>query len=73
MDAFIKRYISKIERHFPVSVNPKENPYRCELIIQNSFILLFQNLREDLKPGGDIIDSYFFANLLGTFFLKQEI
>ena len=73
LDAFIKRYISKIERHFPVSVNPKENPYRCELIIQNSFILLFQNLREDLKPGGDIIDSYFFANLLGTFFLKQEI
>ena len=41
LDAFIKRYISKIERHFPVSVNPKENPYRCELIIQNSFILLF--------------------------------
>ena len=72
-DAFIKRYIAKIERHIPVSVSPKENPYRCELIIQNSFILLFQKLREDLKPGGDIIDSYFFANLFSTFFLKQEI
>jgi hypothetical protein len=73
LDAFIKRYIAKIERHFPVLVNPKENPYRCELIIQNSFILLFQNLREDLKPAGDIIDCYFFANLFSTFFLKQEI
>jgi len=73
LDAFIKRYIAKIERHFPISVNPEENPERCELVIQSSFLLLFQNLREDLKPGGDIIDSYFFANLFSTFFLKQEI
>ena len=73
LDAFIKRYIAKIERHFPILVNPKENPERCELVIQSSFILLFQKLINIDSDGGDILDIYFFANLLGTFFLKQEI
>ena len=74
LDAFIKRYIAKIERHFPILVNPKENPERCERLIKNSFILLFQNFRlYDDRDGGGILDIYFFANLLGTFFLKQEI
>jgi hypothetical protein len=73
LDAFIKRYIAKIERHFPISVNPKENPKRCELVIQNIFLLLFQNLRTIDSDGGSIMDCYYFGNLLGTFFLKQEI
>jgi len=73
LDAFIKRYIAKIERHFPISVNPKENPKRCELVIQNIFFLLFQNLRTIDSDGGSIMDYYYFGNLLGTFFLKQEI
>ena len=83
LDAFIKRYIAKIERHFPVSkierdirvlIKPKENPERCEKLIRDSYILLFQNFRlyNDID-GGEILDSYFFANLLGICFLKQEI
>ena len=73
LDAFIKRYTAKIERHIPVSINPKENPKRCEKIIQQSFILLFQKLINIHSDGGSILNSYFFANLLSTFFLKQEI
>ena len=75
LDAFIKRYIAKIGRHIPISINPRENPKRCELIIQSSFLLLFKNIgtHEDDSFGGNKIDSYFFANLLGIFFLKQEI
>jgi hypothetical protein len=74
LDAFIKRYISKIERHIPISINPLENPDRCELVIHNNYISLLKNIRihEDIF-GGDIIDCYFFANLFGIFFLKQEI
>jgi len=75
LDAFIKRYISKIGRHIPISINPRENPKRCELIIYNNYISLFKNIgtHEDDSFGGSKIDSYFFANLLGIFFLKQEI
>jgi len=83
LNAFIKRYISKIERHFPFGVSPEEkdpeqNPKRCELLIERIFKLLFQNLRKSAKPiendsGGNTLDSYFFANLLGIFFLKKEI
>ena len=73
LDAFIKRYIAKIESHIPVSINPEENPYRCERLIKNSFILLFQKLINIHSDGGNILNIYFFANLLGTFFLKQEI
>ena len=73
LDAFIKRYTAKIERHIPVSINPKNNPERCEKIIQQSFILLFQKLIDIKFDGGDILDIYFFANLLGICFLKQEI
>ena len=72
LDAFINRYISKIERHFPVLVNPEENPERCELVIQQAFILLFQKLL-NMFTRGDILYNYFFANLLSIFFLKQEI
>jgi len=68
LDAFIKRYIAKIESHIPVSINPKNNPERCEKIIQQSFILLFQKLINIHRDGGNILDNYFFANLLGTFF-----
>jgi hypothetical protein len=73
LDAFIKRYIAKIERHIPISVNPKENPERCERLIQQSFILLFQKLINIHIDGGNILNIYFFANLFSTFFLKQEI
>ena len=73
LDAFIKRYIAKIERHFPFSVNPKQNPGRCEKLIREYYILLFQKLLNIHRDGGDILDCYFFANLLGIFFLKQEI
>lgn len=76
LDAFIKRYIAKIERHFPFpsypEKDPKQNPLRCELILQNNFFLLFQNLRK-IEADGNILYNYFFANLLSTFFLKQEI
>ena len=71
LDTFINIYISKIERH--ISVNPKENGYRCEFLIRESFSLLFQNLININTDGGSHIDYYFFANLLGIFFLKQEI
>ena len=76
LDAFIKRYIAKIERHFPFpsypEKDPKQNPLRCELILQNNFFLLIQNLRT-IEADGNILYNYFFANLLSTFFLKQEI
>lgn len=72
LDAFILRYISKIERHSPVLVNPEENPERCELVIKQAFILLFQKLL-NMFTRGDILYNYFFSNLLGIFFLKQEI
>jgi hypothetical protein len=84
LNAFIKRYISKIERHFPFGFSPEEkdpeqNPKRCELIIERIFKLLFENLgksgipREEEGSGGNMVDSYFFSNLLGIFFLKKEI
>jgi hypothetical protein len=74
LDAFIKRYISKIERHIPISTNPLENPDRCELVIHNNYISLFNNIRIHKDYfGGNKIDCYFFANLFGIFFLKQEI
>jgi hypothetical protein len=72
LNAFIKRYIAKIERHIPILDNPKKNPNRCELLIQESYFSLFQNLKID-ESGGTIVDNYFFANLLSIFFLKQEI
>ena len=77
LDAFIKRYISKIERHIPISDKPEENPYRCELVMQNYFRLLFQKLKDPTVYGGrgvgDLLDIYFFAILFGRFFLEQEI
>jgi hypothetical protein len=73
LNAFILRYIAKIERHSPFSVNLEENPKRCELVIRQAFILLFQKLLNIEDIGGDILDFYFFANLLSAFFLKQEI
>jgi hypothetical protein len=73
LDAFIKRYIAKVERHFPILIKPEENLYRCERIISNAYKLLFQNLIDIKKDGGIILDYYFFANILSTFFLKQEI
>jgi ribosomal protein L7Ae-like RNA K-turn-binding protein len=73
LNAFITRYIAKIERHIPVSNTPKKNPKRCELVIEQSFRLLFQKLLNIENIGGDNLDIYFFANLLGIFFLEQEI
>jgi len=77
LDAFIKRYIAKIERHIPIShkLTPEENPKRCELLMQNYFRLLFQKLKDPTVYGsqGDMLDIYFFAILFGIFFLEQEI
>jgi hypothetical protein len=75
LDAFINRYIAKIERRIPISVNPENNPHRCELVMRNYFRFLFQKLRDPTvyEIRGDMIDIYFFAILFGIFFLEQEI
>jgi hypothetical protein len=73
LNTFITRYIAKIEGYNPIPVNPKENPYRCELVMRNFFRFLFQKLKDPTVHSGDLLDIYFFANILGIFFLEQEI
>mgnify|MGYP000636741885 CR=1 FL=1 len=76
LDAFIKRYLSKFDRFLsdkPISLDDETNTERCENVMSNAYKLLFKNYNKLKFTGGDILDSYFFANLLGMFFLKQEI
>jgi hypothetical protein len=76
LDAFIKRYLSKFDRSLsdkPISLDHETNTERCENVMSNAYKLLFKNYNKLQFTGGDILDSYFFANLLGIFFLKQEI
>jgi len=75
LNAFINRYKAKIERRIPISVNPENNPHRCELVMRNNFRFLFQKLKDTTvyESQGDMIDIYFFAILFGIFFLEQEI
>ena len=75
LDAFIKRYLSKFDRFLsdkPASIENKTNPQRCEKVMSNAYKLLFR-MYSVPNPGGDILDHYFFANILSTFFLNQEI
>jgi hypothetical protein len=75
LDAFIKRYLSKFDRFLsdkPASIENKTNPQRCEKVMSDAYKLLFKSY-SDKNPAGDILDDYFFTNILGTFFLKQPI
>jgi len=75
LDAFIKRYLSKFDRflsHKPASVDDKTNTERCERVMSNAYKLLFRSYSAS-NLDGDILNAYFFANVLGTFFLQQEV
>lgn len=75
LDAFIKKYLSKFDRFLsdkPVSIDDKTNSQRCEKVMSDAYKLLFKSYSVK-NPGGDSLDKYFFANVLGTFFLNQEI
>ena len=75
LDAFIKRYLSKFDRFLsdkPASIDDKTNSQRCEKVMSDAYKLLFRSYSVS-NPGGDSLDQYFFANVLGTFFLNQEI
>jgi len=75
LDAFIKRYLSKFNKFLsdkPASVDDEINPQRCERVMSTAYKLLFQSYSV-LNPGGDNLDQFFFANVLGTFFLRQEV
>ena len=75
LDAFIKRYLSKFNKFLsnkPASIDDKTNSQRCEKIMSNAYKLLFRSYSVQ-NPGGDSLDNYFFANILSTFFLNQEI
>jgi hypothetical protein len=75
LDAFIKRYSSKFGRFLsdkPASIDDKTNSQRCENVMSNAYKSLFISYSVP-NPGGDNLDHYFFANVLGTFFLNQEI
>ena len=75
LDAFIKRYLSKFDRFLsdkPASIDDKKNSQRCEKVMSDAYKLLFKSYSVK-NPGGDSLDVYFFANVLGTFFLNQEI
>jgi hypothetical protein len=75
LDAFIKRYLSKFNRFLsdkPASIDDKTNSQRCEKVMSNAYKLLFRSYSVQ-NPGGDSLDHYFFANIISTFFLNQEI
>ena len=75
LDAFIKRYLSKFDRFLsdkPESIENKTNPQRCEKVMSRAYKSLFRSYSVS-NPGGDSLDHYFFANILSTFFLDQEI
>jgi hypothetical protein len=75
LDAFIKRYLSKFDRFLsdkPASIDDETNSQRCEKVMNDTYKLLFRSY-SDKNLGGDKLDHYFFANVLGKFFLNQEI
>jgi tetratricopeptide (TPR) repeat protein len=75
LDTFIKRYLSKFDRFLsdkPASIDDETNPQRCEKVMSMAYKSLFRSYSVK-NPGGDNLDHYFFAIVLGRFFLNQEI
>jgi hypothetical protein len=82
LKTFYIRYSSKVGKNKedflikkPIE---KENPLRCELIINNNFKELFTFYLEIAnrsinESGGDLIQQFYFANILGIFFLNNKI
>ena len=81
LDKFIDRYYSKVlEFNYtekPEGIVNRENPLRCELLIADNFIKLFDypiiKLNQNEFYGGNIITSYLLANLLSVFFLGYKL
>jgi tetratricopeptide (TPR) repeat protein len=82
LKTFYKRYSSKVVNIKEMLIKPidKENPLRCELIINKDFKKLFTFYLEIKITNksidnfsGDLIEQFYFANILGIFFLNNKI
>ncbi len=80
LKTFYKRYSSKVMNIKEILIKPvdKENPLRCELIINKDFKKLFTFYQKITNNsidnfGGDLIEQFYFANILGIFFLNNKI
>ena len=70
---FIIRYWAKLNK--PLTKKPlifSNNKDRCELVMNLNFKNLF-SFYSTTKTGGDFIDQFYFANILGIFLLNQKI
>jgi len=76
LQAFIKRYFAKLGVHttLPViAIDPKDNILRCERIMNFNFKHLFSYYKSPDVEGGDLIQQFYFANILGILLLNQNI
>jgi len=76
LKTFYIRYTAKINNSHDKIIKPieKENPLRCELIISKNFKKLFDFYSiQNSEIGGNLMEQYYFSNILGIFFLNIRI
>jgi hypothetical protein len=78
LEKFIQRYMNKvfhqqIRSGKPTDIEDEHNLERCELIIRDNYIKLFEHHTGVRNAGGNFIDSYIFSNILSIFFLEHKV
>ena len=78
LEKFIQRYMNKvfhqqIRSGKTTDIEDASNLERCELIIRDNYIKLFEHHTGVRNEGGNFIDSYIFSNILSIFFLDHKV
>ena len=76
LKAFITRYSAKLDNLLtikPEYTKDETNKDRCERVINSNFKKLFPYYPHVSQIGGDLIEQFYLANILGIFFLQNKI
>lgn len=76
LKAFITRYLAKLGKSLiekPSKINDEINNDRCERVMNLNFKKLFSYYSNLKMYGGDLIEQFYFANILSIFFLQNKI
>jgi hypothetical protein len=76
LKAFITRYSAKLDNLLtikPKYTKDETNKDRCERVINSMFKNLFSYYPNVTQKGGDLIEQFYLANILGIFFLQNKI